>query len=70
MQLTLLVMAAGLGSRYGGDKQTDGLGPHGELLMEYTIHDALAAGFTAVVPVIRRSMEDRFRSLIGGRIAV
>ena len=45
MGATLRVMAAGLGSRYGGNKQVDGIGPNGEILMEYSIHDALEAGF-------------------------
>jgi len=50
---TLLVMAAGLGSRYGGNKQIDGIGPHGEILMQYSIYDAIAAGFTKLVFVIK-----------------
>ncbi len=68
MTATLLIMAAGLGSRYGGDKQIDGLGPHGEILMEYTIHDALEAGFDRVVFVIKRAMADRFRETVGSRV--
>ena len=50
---TLLVMAAGLGSRYGGNKQIDGIGPHGEILMQYSIYDAIAAGFDKLVFVIK-----------------
>ncbi len=53
MKTTLLIMAAGLGSRYGGDKQIDGLGPHGEILMQYSIYDALRAGFDKLVFVIK-----------------
>ena len=45
MKISLVIMAAGMGSRYGGSKQVDGLGPHGEILMEYSIYDALRAGF-------------------------
>lgn len=45
MGATLLIMAAGMGSRYGGNKQVDGLGPNGEILMEYSIYDAIRAGF-------------------------
>ena len=52
-QTTLLIMAAGLGSRYGGNKQVDGLGPHGEILMQYSIYDAIRAGFTKLVFVIK-----------------
>lgn len=67
MKLSLVIMAAGLGSRYGGNKQVDGIGPHGEILMEYSIHDALRAGFGKVVfiikPEMRRMMEDRFGGL-------
>ena len=53
MKTTLLIMAAGLGSRYGGDKQVDGIGPHGEMLMQYSIYDAIRAGFNKLVFVIK-----------------
>lgn len=53
MKTTLLIMAAGLGSRYGGDKQVDGIGPHGEILMQYSIYDAVRAGFNKLVFVIK-----------------
>ena len=53
MKTTLLIMAAGLGSRYGGDKQVDGIGPHGEILMQYSIYDAVRAGFDKLVFVIK-----------------
>ncbi len=69
MNTTLLIMAAGLGSRYGGNKQIDRIGPNGEILMEYSIHDAVQAGFDKVVFVIRKSMEDLFRSMIGDKIS-
>ncbi len=69
MKTSLLIMAAGMGSRYGGDKQIDGLGPHNEILMEYTIHDALEAGFDRVVFVIKRAMEARFRELVGDKVS-
>ena len=69
MNTTLLIMAAGLGSRYGGNKQIDRIGPNGEILMEYSIHDAVEAGFNKVVFVIRKSMEELFRSMIGDKIA-
>ena len=65
----LVVMAAGMGSRYGGNKQIDHIGPHGEILLEYSIYDAVAAGFDKVVFVIKRSMADTFRELIGDKIA-
>lgn len=64
MKTTLLIMAAGLGSRYGGNKQIDRIGPHGEILLEYSIFDALAAGFDKIVFVIRRSMDETFRAQI------
>ena len=69
MATTLLIMAAGLGSRYGGNKQIDRIGPGGEILMEYSIHDAVRAGFDRVVFVIRRSMAETFRAMIGEKIA-
>ncbi|MBQ6400032.1 MAG: NTP transferase domain-containing protein [Clostridia bacterium] len=69
MKTTLLIMAAGLGSRYGGNKQIDRIGPNGEILMEYSIHDAIEAGFDKVVFVIRKSMDETFREMIGNKIA-
>ncbi|MCC8144647.1 MAG: nucleotidyltransferase [Tannerellaceae bacterium] len=60
MKPTLLVLAAGMGSRYGGLKQLDGLGPSGETIMDYSIYDALQAGFGKVVFVIRHSFEKEF----------
>lgn len=71
MKKTLLIMAAGLGSRYGGNgaKQVERMGPNGEILMEYSVFDALAAGFEKVVFVIKRSMEAAFRAQVGDRIA-
>jgi Nucleotidyl transferase len=64
---TLLVMAAGMGSRYGGLKQIDPVGPSGETLMDYSIFDALRAGFGKVVFVIRKDIEEPFRQIIGSR---
>ena len=69
MDRTLVIMAAGLGSRYGGNKQIDRIGPNGEILMEYSIYDAVEAGFDKVVFVIKRAMADTFRELIGDKIA-
>lgn len=64
MKPTLFVLAAGMGSRYGGLKQLDGVGPHGETIMDYSIFDALRAGFGKVVFVIRKDFEDDFRAKI------
>ncbi len=69
MNTTLLIMAAGLGSRYGGNKQIDRIGPNGEILMEYSIFDAMEAGFDKVVFVIRKGMDQQFREAIGNKIA-
>lgn len=63
MRMSLVIMAAGLGSRYGGNKQVDGIGPHGEMLMEYAIYDALRAGFGRVVFVIKPEMEELMERL-------
>ncbi len=68
MHTTLLVMAAGLGSRFGGNKQIAKVGPNGELLLHYSIYDAAAAGFDKVVFVIKRAMEEEFRHLLEGGI--
>jgi len=67
MQPTLLVMAAGMGSRYGGLKQIDAVGPNGEAIIDYSIHDALRASFGRLVFVIRRDIEAPFREAIGGK---
>ena len=61
---TLFVLAAGMGSRYGGLKQLDGLGPHGETIMDYSIYDAIKSGFGKVVFVIRKDFESEFREKI------
>ena len=60
---TLLVLAAGMGSRYGGLKQIDTLGPNGETIIDYSIYDAIRAGFGKVVMVIRKSIEDDFKQV-------
>lgn len=67
MKPTLMIMAAGMGSRYGGLKQLDPVGPGGEIIMDYSVFDALRAGFGRVVFVIRRSIEKDFRDAIGSR---
>ena len=64
MKPTLLLLAAGMGSRYGGLKQLDGLGPNGETIMDYSIFDAIKAGFGKIVFVIRKDFEDDFRNKI------
>jgi NDP-sugar pyrophosphorylase family protein len=64
---TLLVLAAGLGSRYGGLKQLEQIGPSGETLMDYSIHDARQAGFTRVVFLIREEMREQFESQVGSK---
>ena len=60
MNLTLVIMAAGMGSRYGGVKQLEGIGPSGETLMDYSIHDAIKAGFNKVVFIIRKDLQEAF----------
>jgi dTDP-glucose pyrophosphorylase len=65
----LVIMAAGIGSRFGeGIKQLAPVGPRGEIIMDYSIHDALEAGFNKVVFIIRRDLEEEFRKIIGERI--
>lgn len=74
MELTLVVLAAGMGSRYGGLKQIDPVGPSGEIILDYSVSDALKAGFAKVVFVIRRETLELFRDAVGvryeGKIAV
>ncbi len=66
---SLVIMAAGMGSRFGGLKQVAPVGPSGERIIDYSVYDALAAGFSRIVFVIKREMEETFREDIGGRIA-
>lgn len=65
----LLVMAAGMGSRYGGLKQIDPVGSHGEIIMDFALYDAMMAGFERVIFVIKEEMEEDFKALIEGKAA-
>ncbi|MCQ2347920.1 MAG: nucleotidyltransferase [Paludibacteraceae bacterium] len=69
MKPTLFILAAGMGSRYGGLKQIDGLGPNGETIMDYSVFDALRAGFGKIVFVIRKDFEDDFRKVVLSKYA-
>ncbi len=64
---TLHILAAGMGSRYGGLKQVDPMGPHGETVLDYSVFDAKRAGFGKVVFVIRKDFEDEFKTKVGAR---
>ncbi len=69
MDTALVIMAAGIGSRFGGGiKQLEPVGPSGEIIMDYSIHDALEAGFNKLVFIIRKDIESDFRQVIGDRI--
>lgn len=69
MKTTLVIMAAGIGSRFGGGiKQLEPVGAQGEIIMDYSIHDALEAGFNKLVFIIRKDIEEAFREVIGNRI--
>ncbi len=68
MDAALVVMAAGLGSRYGGVKQIDGMGPNGEILMEYSVYDAVKAGFNKIVFIIKDEIYNDVRELCGDRV--
>ena len=69
MKTSLVIMAAGIGSRFGGGiKQLEPVGMHGEIIMDYSIHDAIKAGFNKIVFIIRKDIEDAFREVIGDRI--
>lgn len=66
---SLVIMAAGIGSRFGGGiKQLEPVGPNGEIIMDYSIHDALEAGFDKIIFIIRRDLEKDFKEIIGNRI--
>lgn len=73
-KLTLLVLAAGIGSRYGGIKQIDGFGPHGETIMDYSLFDAIRAGFTKVVFIVREeileAVKEKFLHKLEGKVEV
>ena len=69
MKTSLVIMAAGMGSRYGGSKQVDGLGPNNEILMEYSIYDAIRAGFNKIVFIIKPDMKELMEDICGRRIA-
>jgi hypothetical protein len=69
MKPTLLVLAAGMGSRYGGLKQMDGLGPHGETIIDYSIHDAVEAGFGKVVYIVRESFKAQMEEAVKEKYA-
>jgi len=67
--ITLLVMAAGMGSRYGGLKQLDAIGPNGETIIDYSVYDAVKSGFSKVVFIIRREFEKEFKKKISDKYA-
>ena len=69
MKPTLIVLAAGMGSRYGGLKQIDEFGPNGEAIIEYSIYDAIRAGFGKVVFIIRQNIEDAFKEFLGDKFS-
>lgn len=68
MDITLMVMAAGMGSRFGGLKQIEPVGPNGESLLDYSVYDAMKAGFSKVVFIIKHEIEKDFRDAVGKRI--
>ena len=69
MKTALVVMAAGIGSRFGGGiKQLEPVGLHGEVIMDYSIHDAIEAGFNKIVFIIRKDLQEAFKEIIGDRI--
>ena len=67
--MTLVIMAAGMGSRFGGLKQIEPVGPHGEIIIDYSIYDAILAGFTKVVFIIKEENYEIFKSVIGDRVS-
>jgi hypothetical protein len=69
MEKAIAILAAGIGSRYGGFKQMDPIGPSGEFIIDYTVYDALRAGFNKVIFIIRHDIEEPFKESIGKRVA-
>lgn len=65
---TLVIMAAGMGSRFGGIKQLEPVGPSGEIILDYSVYDAIEAGFQKVVFIIRKDIEEDFKAVIGNRL--
>ena len=65
MKPTLVILAAGMASRYGSMKQVEGFGPSGETIMDYSIYDAIRSGFGKVVFIIRKEFEKNFREIVG-----
>ena len=65
----LVIMAAGMGSRYGGLKQLDSVGPRGEVMLDYSLYDAKEAGFKKVIFIIKPDMAERFKAQVGDRVA-
>lgn len=68
IKTTLVIMAAGMGSRYGGIKQIEPVGPNGEIILDYSVYDAIHAGFDKVIIIIRRDIEKEFKEVIGDRL--
>lgn len=69
MDITLVILAAGMASRYGSMKQTEGFGPGGETIMDYSVYDAIRSGFTKVVFIIRKDFSDSFRAVYDRKLA-
>ena len=65
---TLVIMAAGMGSRFGGIKQIEPVGPSGEIILDYSVYDAVEAGFDKVIMIIRKDIEKEFREVVGARL--